>query len=62
MPSCAFFGHRSFDYEPYRDKIREKIVDLIENRGVTTFYSGGRGSFDVLCARTVWELKQKSAH
>ena len=62
MSSCAFFGHRSFDYEPYRGKIKERIVDLIENRGVTTFYSGGRGSFDGTCARIVGELKTKYPH
>ena len=61
-PSCAFFGHRNFDYAPYEDIIRKRIVDLIENRGVTVFYGGGRGNFDGTCARIVWELKSQYPH
>ena len=60
--SCAFFGHRNYDYAPYKDKIKAQVVDLIENRGVTTFYNGGRGSFDGICAQIVWELKTKYPH
>ena len=56
--SCAFFGHRNYDYKPYEDKIRECIVDLI-NRGVTDFYNGYRGAFDYLCARIVDDLKEE---
>ena len=54
--SCAFFGHRNFDYRPYEDKIRSTVVDLI-NRGVTEFYNGYRGNFDETCARIVRELQ-----
>ena len=54
--SCAFFGHSDFDYSPYENEIRNVIVDLI-NRGVTEFYNGFRGKFDVACARIVYELK-----
>ena len=59
MKSCAFFGHREYGYEAHRDFIKSSIVDLIENYGVTQFYSGGRGAFDNLCARLVYELKAK---
>ena len=59
MAICAFFGHRSYDYEPYENDIKDAIVDLIENHGVTAFYSGGRGHFDGTCARIVHELKEK---
>ena len=61
MLSCAFFGHRSYNYEPYKEKLEEIIVDLVE-RGVTVFYNGGRGVFDSLCARTVYKLKEKYPH
>ena len=54
--SCAFFGHRNFDYRPYEDKIRSVVVDLI-NCGVTEFYNGYRGRFDGTCAKIVHELK-----
>lgn len=57
MLTCAFFGHRDIDYFPYNEKIEEILVDLIENCGVTQFYSGYRGKFDELCAYLVWELK-----
>lgn len=58
MPSVAFFGHRDFDYSPYAEKIRKKVVSLIEE-GTTTFYSGLRGKFDALCAEIVHGLKAK---
>ena len=61
MLSCAFFGHRSYNYEPYKDKLKEIVVDLI-GRGVTDFYIGGRGFFDSLCAKTVHELKKEYPH
>ncbi|MCH5143331.1 MAG: hypothetical protein J1G07_06460 [Clostridiales bacterium] len=57
MVSCAFFGHRSFNYSPYREKLNNIITDLIENHGVTQFYNGFRGEFDCLCATIVSELK-----
>ena len=35
----------------------KKIKNLIENYGVNTFYNGGKGQFDLLCANCVNELK-----
>ena len=35
------------------------MIDLIKNEGVTQFYSGGRGDFDIICARVVHELKRE---
>lgn len=61
MLSCAFFGHRNFNYVPHEEKIRKRIIDLIK-RGVVDFYGGGRGDFDVTCARIVWELKKDYPH
>ena len=57
MKTCVFFGHRNFDYEPYREKIEQIVVDLIENEGVTDFYNGGRGRFDSICTEIVQKLK-----
>lgn len=56
MLSCAFFGHRNFDYKPYENIIRNVVTNLIEN-GVAEFYSGYRGNFDGTCARIVHELQ-----
>ncbi len=57
MLKCTFFGHRDADYVPYRIKTEAILVDLIENCGVTQFYSGNRGNFDKFCASLVWKLK-----
>lgn len=57
MKSCTFFGHRNMNAEQYREKLLHVIVDLIENKGVTQFYSGFRGNFDVCCSSLVYELK-----
>ena len=45
--------------EPYREKLIHIIKDLIENKGVTQFYSGFRGAFDIYCSRTICELKAR---
>ena len=50
MLSATFFGHRDFDYSPYKDRLLEIITGLIENYGVREFYKGFRGNFDRLCA------------
>lgn len=62
MKSCVFFGHAKYDYEPYREKIKNSIVELIEKYAVTQFYSGGRGAFDRICSRIVAELKSEYPH
>lgn len=59
MKSCAFFGHRHIDAEQYRDKLLSIIIDLIENKGVTQFYSGFRGKFDYYCSALIHELKAR---
>lgn len=43
--------------EQYREKLLYTLIDLIENKGVTQFYSGFRGDFDRFCSFTVYELK-----
>lgn len=62
MASCAFFGHSDFDYAPFRERLKETIVDLIENKDVTEFYSGGRGKFEKMCAHMVYQLSQTYPH
>ena len=48
--------------EQYREKLLHIIVDLIENKGVTQFYSGFRGNFDVYCSHLIYELKERYPH
>ncbi|MBO7218134.1 MAG: hypothetical protein J6V50_05480 [Clostridia bacterium] len=56
---CTFFGHREVNN---RDEIAEKlyktITNLIENRGVKTFYVGNNGSFDRLVLETLRKLSK----
>lgn len=59
--SCAFFGHKKYNYSPYENDIRETVEDLI-NRGVTDFYNCNRGQFDKTCAQIVYELKAQYPH
>ena len=62
MKSCAFFGHQNMRVEQYRDKLLHVILDLIENKGVTQFYSGFRGDFDRYCSCLISELKESYPH
>ena len=62
MKSCVFFGHRAGNYEDVEGRFKEILIHLIENEGVTEFYSGGRGAFDQLGARLVAELKVRYSH
>ncbi len=59
MKSCAFFGHRNMNVKQYREKLLNIIVELIECKGVTQFYSGFRGNFDVYCSSLIYELKDR---
>ena len=58
MYSCAVFGYKDFNYEAYESDIKGILVDLIENRNVTYFFSGGRGKFDMTCAKIINQLKK----
>lgn len=56
---CCFAGHSSIlGKEDLPEKLKKEIVDLIENHNVTTFYNGGKGDFDWLCAHTIDDLKK----
>lgn len=57
MKIASFFGHRDFDNENIKEKIKKKIIEYIEKEGVDTFYLGGRGRFDWFCANLVKEIK-----
>ena len=62
MKKCCFFGHTRFAYEDCRDTIKSIVIDLIEQHGVTVFYSGGRGDFDGMCTRIVGEVRKDYPH
>lgn len=59
MKICCFAGHANIpNKEEGKIKLRTEIINLIENEKVTTFYSGGKGDFDWLCAKAVDELRK----
>lgn len=60
MKICCFAGHATlYDSEEIiKQKLKKEIINLIEKENVTTFYSGGKGAFDWLCAGTLKELKK----
>lgn len=54
---CTFFGHANApkEIEPI---IKSTLVDLIENKDVTTFYVGNHGNFDYMAAKVLQELSE----
>lgn len=52
---CTFFGHRDCPAE-IKPKLREVLIDLIENQSVNMFYVGNNGAFDRLVRGVLREL------
>ena len=61
MPACTFFGHRDCP-SSIKLKLREVLVDLIENYGVDLFYVGRQGAFDGLVHTMLKELALTYPH
>ncbi len=57
MRFCTFFGHSVCPSEIY-DKLREQIIILID-RGISEFFVGDRGEFDVMVLKALRELKEE---
>ncbi len=58
--TATFIGHREC-WGVEKEEVRAAVIDLIE-KGVNIFLSGGMGGFDGMCARVVYELKEKYPH
>ena len=58
---CTFFGHRTAG-EEIAERLREIIIDLIENKNVTLFYVGNQGHFDAMVRRELKKLKGSYPH
>ena len=57
MSICTFFGHH--DCPPsVKPKLREVVVNLIENRSVELFYVGNHGAFDRIVSSVLQEMKR----
>ena len=54
--ACTFFGHRDCPAD-IRNRLKETLVDLIENHSVDFFYIGNQGQFDAMARNVLRELK-----
>ena len=58
--ACCFFGHRKIDETPELiERLSAEIEVLITEKDVNIFYFGSKSEFDVLCHKTVTDLKEK---
>ena len=53
--TCTFFGHRECPVT-VKPRLREVVVDLIENHGVGMFYVGRQGSYDAMVRSVLKEM------
>lgn len=60
MSVCTFFGHHDCPVS-IRPKLRELLIELIEEQSVDTFYVGNQGTFDRLVRSVLRELAQEYA-
>ena len=61
MSTCTFFGHKNSS-ERIKQELKDKIEYLILNYGVSTFYVGNNGSFDLYVYKILKELKKSYAN
>ena len=61
MSACTFFGHRDCQ-ATIKPKLRDTIVELIEQHGVDTFYVGNQGFFDAYVRSILKELTGEYPH
>ena len=59
--ALTFIGHGTC-YGIDKEMIKTVLRPLIADKGIDTFYSGGMGDFDWVCARAVYELKAEFPH
>lgn len=59
--SCCGFGHRVLLMD-IEKPLRDVLERLVEERGVTVFYTGVMGEFDELFSRTIRNMKRANPH
>jgi len=55
MSACTFFGHSDCP-SSVMPKLREELIDLIENHSVDMFYVGHQGKYDSIVRSVLKEL------
>ena len=58
MLSCTFFGHRECP-ESIKPKLKEVLIDLINNHNADMFHVGNQGRFDAIVRSVLRELKKE---
>ena len=58
MPACTFFGHRDCP-DAIKPKLRQVLIDLIENHNVNMFYVGNQGRFDAIVRGLLRDLQHE---
>ena len=58
MGTCMILGHSKHCYEREFEKVEVAFLRLIHNCGVTEFWVGMRGDFDLLCVRVLRKIKE----
>ena len=61
MSACTFFGHRDCP-SSIKPRLREVLIDLIENHDVDMFYVGRQGAFDGIVRSALRELVSVYPH
>ena len=61
MSSCTFFGHHDCP-SSIKPKLREVLIDLIENHAVDMFYIGQQGAFDGIVRSVLKDLVSVYPH
>ena len=61
MSACTIFGHRDC-LSSIKPKLREVLIDLIENHAVDMFYVGQQGAFDGIVHSVLKELVSVYPH
>ena len=61
MSACTFFGHRDCP-SSIKPKLREVLINLIENHAVDIFYVGQQGAFDDIVRSVLKELASVYPH
>ena len=61
MSACTFFGHHDCP-SSIKPKLREVLIDLIENQAVDMFYVGQQGAFDGIVRSVLKELVSVYPH
>ena len=55
MPACTFFGHHDCP-SSIKSKLREVLINLIENHAIDMFYVGQQGAFDDIVRSVLKDL------